>query len=215
MIELKTKNDHTQKLGIYAESVKATRKDIDLAVEIAEYMDAQAEEWGQKFDRKAWAIAHAQVTDSPEPKRIFVVHPELNEPEAKDTKAFFISRFIFNAELLEAPTHITKTRYVRKTVLNEKTGKREIQKDVPEEVRTSNVIPMKEGCMSFPLRKPKNVDRVYRVKVRYWYPMTWLGFKFLWRKTEWVEGLKAQIFAHECEHFEGNNIYYRNDDKDD
>lgn len=209
MIELQTKNDHTQKLGIYAESVKATRKHIPLAEEMVSYMDAQEQEWATKFDRKAWAIAHAQVTDSPEPVRIFTVHPDLiNAKKTSDLKQFFPSRMIFNAELLEAPTHLTKTRYVRKTVLNEKTGKREIQKDVPEEVRTSNIIPMKEGCMSFLFRKPKNVDRVYRVKVRYWYPVEFLGFKFLWRKTEWVEGLKAQILQHEIMHAEGKNIYY-------
>ena len=58
--------------------------------------------------------------------------------------------------------------------------------------------------MSFPNRKPKNVEVYYRIKVRYQIP-AWYGLK---TKTEWVEGLKAHIFQHEINHAHGKNIYY-------
>jgi len=213
MLELKTK--HTERVGgIYTESVPAGRKDIALAEEMVQYVDDQAENWAKDYGLKGWAIAHAQLTDSMEPKRIFVVHKDLVEADQDPKNARFPSRMIFNPVLLEADTHVERIKMVRKTVVDEKTGKRERPKEVPEKQYTSNIIAMKEGCMSFPQRKPKNVDRIFQVKVRYWYPVEFLGFKFLWRKTEVVEGLKAQIFQHEIQHFEGENIYYKKENED-
>lgn len=207
-MELHLKHDPTQKLGIYARAVKAGRKDIPTAIAMAEYMDANQEEWATKFDRKAWAIAHGQLENVEKPLCIFVVHPELVEvTDANPVNVRFPSRFIFNPELLEAPTEIVSYKPVRKTMPNPTTGRREI-KMVDVEHKTPNTFHAHEGCMSFPLRKPKNVTRVFRVKVRYWYPVTWFGIQFLWRKTEYVEGLKAKIFQHEIQHFEGGNIYY-------
>jgi len=211
MIELELITDHHDRVGgIYSKSVPASWKDIDLAVSMVNYCDAHEELWAQKYDRKCWAMAHAQLTDSYNPKRIFVVHKDLVDPEANPKNVRFPSRMIFNPVLLEAPTDIETVKMVNKTVYDEKTGKRSRPQEVPEKQYTSNVIPMEEGCMSFPQRKPKKVDRVFRVKVRYWYPVEFLGFKFLWRKTEEVEGLKAQIFQHEIQHFEGENIYHKN-----
>lgn len=211
MLELKTK--HTERQGgIYAPSVPATRKDIELAEEMVQYVDDQAEQWANEYGLKGWAIAHAQLTDDMHPKRIFVVHKDLIGDELDQKNAGFPSRMVFNPVLLEANTHLETVKMVRKTVVNEKTGKRERPQEVPEVQKTSNVIPMQEGCMSFPLRKPKKIDRIFQVKVRYWYPVEFLGFKFLWRKTEVVEGLKAQIFQHEIQHFEAENIYHKKED---
>ena len=212
-LELQIKNDHTKKQGIYAVSRKATRKDIPLGFEMAEHIDAAEQEWADKYGMKAWAIAHAQLTTSTEPVCIFVVHPSLTEPDENGKplnplNAGFPARAIFNPQIISAEKELVTYKPVRKTVFNEKTGKREIHDNVKEEVRTPNIFEPKEGCMSFPHRKPKKVQRVYRMTVRYWYPRKIFGFWVLWRRTERVEGLKSQIFSHEIEHMEGANIYY-------
>ncbi len=207
-MKLNLDHNHEEKCGIYAVSRKATRADIPVALEMARIMDESADEWAKKYDRKAWAIAHAQLTDSPEPLCIFVVHPSLVGKGLNPENAGFPSRYIFNAQILEAEKELVTYKNVRKTVFNGQTGKREIRADVAEKHSTPNIFEPKEGCMSFPLRKPKKVQRVYRITVRYWYPRKILGFWVLWRRTERVEGLKSQIFQHEISHFEAENIYY-------
>lgn len=209
-MELILNPDHTKKQGIYAVSARARRSDIPLALQMVEIMDNSEEEWAKKFDRKAWALAQAQLCESTRPLRIFVVHKSLVDKDLNPLNAGFPSRTIFNAEILEAETELVTYKNVRKTVFNEKTGKREIHAAVPEKHTTPNIFEPKEGCMSFPLRKPKKVQRVYRITVRYWYPRKILGFWVLWRRTERVEGLKSQIFQHEIQHFEGENIFYKN-----
>lgn len=206
-LDLKVRPDHTKECGIYAKAVKAARKDIALAEDMVRYVDENDQAWQDKYGLKAWAIAHGQLTDSPEPKRIFVVHAELMDERLEYKNARFYNRIVVNPVLIEADTQIEREREVRKTVADED-GKRSRPKLVKEKVMVSNVIPMQEGCMSFPDRKPKKIDRIFRVKVRYQYPVSFLGFKFLWWKTEVVEGLKAQIFQHEISHFEGENIFY-------
>jgi peptide deformylase len=95
---------------------------------------------------------------------------------------------------------------VKKTVMGED-GRRRIQL-VDEELTTPNVFEPAEGCMSFPRRTPRGTQRIWRIKVRYSYPTTTLGITRLKTAEEWCEGLKAQIFQHEIEHFEGKNIYF-------
>lgn len=208
-LELKTNLDHTKKEGIYAVSRKATRKDMALAREIAETMDSSAEEWAKRYNMKAWAIAHAQLTDSPEPVRIFVVHPSLVDKKLNVQNARFFDRAVFNPVIIEAEKEIVTYKPVRKTVFNEKTGRREIHDNVPEKCTTPNIFEPEEGCMSFTHRKPRKTQRVFRITVRYWYPRKILGFWVLWRRTERIEGLKSQIFQHEIQHFEGSNIFHK------
>jgi hypothetical protein len=210
-MKLETENHHDEKVGIYAVSRKATRKHIGIANEMVEYVDTAEKEWADKYGMKAWAIAHAQLTKSAEPLCIFVVHPSLVEAGLNPLNAGFPSRTIFNAQILSAEKELITYKNVRKTVFNEKTGKREIHDRVPEKCTTPNIFEPKEGCMSFVHRKPKKVQRVYRITVRYWYPRKILGVWILWRRTEKVEGLKSQIFQHEIQHFEGSNIYFSNE----
>lgn len=209
-MKLETENHHEEKVGIYAVSRKAGRNHIKTALEMVEVVDASEQEWADKYDMKAWAIAHPQLTKSAEPLCIFVVHPSLVEEGLNPLNAGFPSRMIFNAQILSAEKELVTYKNVRKTVFNEKTGKREIHAAFPEKHTTPNIFEPKEGCMSFVHRKPKRVQRVYRITVRYWYPRKILGFWVLWRKTERVEGLKSQIFQHEIQHFEGSNIYFKN-----
>lgn len=208
-MKLELELDREKKEGIYSRSKPATRNHISLAREMVEVCDASEKEWADKYSMKAWAIAHAQLTTSTEPVCIFVVHPSLVGKDLNPLNAGFPSRMIFNAQILEAEKELVTYKNVRKTVFNEKTGKREIHAAFPEKCTTPNIFEPQEGCMSFVHRKPRKVTRVYRIKVRYWYPVTILGFSFLWRRTEVVEGLKSQIFQHEIQHFEGTNIFHK------
>jgi len=198
--------DHKKKSGIYAKAKKASRKHIAEALEMVEVMDASEVEWAKLYDMKAWAIAHGQFNDVEEPLRIFVVHPLLVAEKESPINARFPARAVFNPVILEAPKEITTEKMVRKTVM-QPNGRREI-KDVADKHHAPNVHTVKEGCMSFPKRKPKNVTRVFRIKVQYQYPVKILGVWVLRTKTETVEGLKAQVFQHEIQHFEAENIFY-------
>jgi len=198
--------DHTKKQGIYAVSARAKRSDIPLAARMVAYCDQSEEEWAAKYDIKAWAMAQAQLCESTRPLRIFVVHPSLLEGNPKNAK--FPARAIFNPVILEAEKELITYKNVRKTVTNAKTGRREIHDRVPERCASPNIFEPEEGCMSFTHRKPKKVQRVFRMTVRYWYPRRILGFWVLWRVTEQIEGLKSQIFQHEIQHMEGENIFH-------
>lgn len=202
--------DHTKKQGIYALSRKAKRSDMPLAKQMVRLMDEYELEWAKRLDRKAWALAHAQLTESTEPVRIFTVHKSLVEDGLNPVNAGFPARAVFNPVILEAEKELVTYKPIRKTVVDGKTGKRKIVENFPERHTTPNIFEPKEGCMSFCHRKPRKTQRVYRIKVRYWYPRRILGFWVLWRRTEKVEGLKSQIFQHEIQHFEGENIFHKN-----
>lgn len=83
------------------------------------------------------------------------------------------------------------------------------EREVQEYADFDNVHRMYEACMSFPYRKEKQVDRFRRITVTYQYPKTsLLGKVTLEEVTEVVEGLKSQMFQHECEHAQGKNIIH-------
>ena len=67
------------------------------------------------------------------------------------------------------------------------------------------LTPMLEACMLVPFRRPKKVKRYFKIKVKY--QIVEKGK--LKTKTEEVEGLKSQIFQHQCDHNEGKNIYFK------
>lgn len=191
--------------GIYALAVPAKRKDIKVGLEMARYMDEHEEQWGEDYGMKAWAIAHAQLHNVEKPLAMFAVHPSLVDKRLQDKNARFPHRLILNPEILEAPEKLIRVKQYEKPVRRD--GKRVIElHDQKHEV--VNIHEPKEGCMSFPGRKPRCVKRFFEIKVTYQYPVKILGFWFLRRKTETIEALKAQIFQHECEHMEGKNIYF-------
>ncbi len=62
-----------------------------------------------------------------------------------------------------------------------------------------------EGCLSFPYRKSKKVERYSEVKVEFQI----LGKSLtLETKTGWVKWPASQVFQHEIYHFMGKNIYF-------
>ena len=60
-----------------------------------------------------------------------------------------------------------------------------------------------EACMSFPFRKPKKVERFYKIRVKYYKPSLF----GLVAKIKDLEGLAALIVQHESGHNSGRNIY--------
>lgn len=206
--ELK-KFHHESGQGIYALSKKVSPRDhIQLALDMAAWLTETNGKFSGNFS-SGYAIAHCQIAE--EPIALFVVAPQLvGTKEDKHTQKnyFFPSAAIFNAELLEAPEEIVEkvpNRVLRK---NPDTKQEEMTVELMER-KISNKVPLKEACMSWPNRTEKNVERFFRIKVRYQYLKKVLGVYVPMRRTEWVEGLKAHIFQHELDHFAGKNIYFK------
>lgn len=198
------KSDHTVKRGIYAKAVKAGIADIATAREMVDFIGTMNGNFNGQFAR-AFAIAHSQVADVEDPRALFVVTKELTDHKS-DEKYYFPSQIIMNARVLEAPTVIKKLFPKREHYKDEKGKMR--SRFVKSQRGFSNLMQYPEGCMSFPNRTAKLTGRYFRIKVRYQYPVTFFGLTLLWRRTEWVEGLKAHIFQHEIEHHEAINMYY-------
>lgn len=70
----------------------------------------------------------------------------------------------------------------------------------PEIIEASFQFNHKEGCMSFPNYPIRNTKRFKRVKVRY------LNIKGK-EVEEVADGLRACIFQHEIDHFNGITVY--------
>lgn len=70
----------------------------------------------------------------------------------------------------------------------------------PEIIEKSEEVFNREACMSMPYRKTEKVMRHNKIKVIYYVP-GWFGR--LRKKVETCLGLKAFIFSHEIEHFNG------------
>ena len=75
----------------------------------------------------------------------------------------------------------------------------------PRITKTEEPVYWKEACMSFPYRKPTNVDRFNKVTVKYSVPFLW----FTRPVTRHFIGLPSFICQHEIEHSMGTNIYGR------
>lgn len=133
--------------------------------------------------QSAFAVSHAQVSDKP--WNFFVVASGyVSKPWKKGN--YWPAHAIINPQILEADDKI-------------EIGKLPDGKpDIRQNVRT-----YQEACFSFPFRKPKNVRRYYKIKVRYQIK----GFFGLKTITEEIEGLRAHIFQHEFMHSIGENIY--------
>lgn len=214
-----TRPHHESGLGIYAKSVPVI-KDWDtaegIAKEMIEWMDTTNGNFKGEF-KKAFAMAHAQVVDHDHPYKLFVVDKELVVPASKVPKGkqnhvntFFEAQAIFNCEILEAPDKVTRKVPQRKVTRDPKNKLQATVEMVMEDKQISNVIEVPEGCMSFPHRSERNMKRCYTVKVRYqWVGKNLLGMRKVETFEGWVEGLKAHIIQHECEHFDGKNIHFR------
>ena len=128
----------------------------------------------------AYSLAHCEVCEYP--WAFFVVNSEFIQ------KKIFKYRVFINPRITNIP----------------KTIKFEADKDNKEH---ENNMSIKEACMIFPHRKPKRLDRPYRIEVEYQVPF-FFGF-FLRTVREEFEGLQSQIFQHNLEHIQGKNIFFK------
>lgn len=71
-------------------------------------------------------------------------------------------------------------------------------------IKKSKPCTFPEGCMSFPFRKEKRVDRFAEVLVLYYVPVFNLFLIPKWKK---FKNLEAFICQHEFDHSKGENIY--------
>lgn len=205
--------DKDSGIGIYAKSVPVKPKQhIQLAADLKAWMNETNGSFKGEYP-KAFAIAHCQVANVEEPLKIFVVDSDMvaksDTPKSGKMSlesVFFEDQVIFNAEVLEAPEKVKK-QVPKREIKKDDKGKAEVEITMVEK-ELSNVIEVPEGCMSFPHRKQKNKKRFHTVKVKYQYvKKTMLGNQVK-TITQWVTGLKSHIFQHECEHFEGKNMFY-------
>lgn len=205
--------DKDSGLGIYAKSVAVDPKKYK---KVADEMVAWLNENNGKFKgnfSRAFAVAHCQVANVPDPIKLFVLDTQFVDPDAKPnqkhnlTNCVFEAQAIWNAEILETPSHLTKMMPKRKVSKPEK-GQVEVE-IVHEETKVSNLIVVPEACMSFPARKEKKKERYHTIKVRYQYlSKNLLGMEVVKTFEGEVEGLKAHVLQHECEHFDAKNVYY-------
>ena len=120
---------------------------------------------------------------------------------------FFEAQTIWNAEILESPKKITR-KVPKRTVSEPLNGKVDV--DIQwEDKELDNQITVPEACMSFQHRGSKNIKRFHTIKVRYQYiGKNFLGMEVVKTFEGWVKGMKAHILQHECQHFDGKNMYY-------
>lgn len=138
------------------------------------------------FYNKAFAIAHAQVSETP--MSFFVVSPDVM------VEKMFEDQVIINPKIISSPLY----------VLEQREGGF-MDADYTEQVL--NAIESDEPCMSFPFRKPKRIKRFNKIVVQYQIK-GWFGLKTI--KKE-VSGIASQIFQHEYDHTEGKNIYFESE----
>ena len=204
--------DKDSGLGIYAKSVEVDPKQYrEVADQMIKWFNETNGTFAGEFE-KAYAVAHCQVFNVSEPLKLFVVDEQLVNPKSKDGKqnlenTFFESQAIWNAEILESPEKVTKQVPKRK-IGKPKDGKVDVE-IVMEDKEVDNIIEVPEACMSFPHKSKKNIKRFYRIKARYQYlKKNKLGIISTKTFEGWVSGLKSHIIQHECQHFEGKNMYY-------
>lgn len=208
------KTHHESGRGIHAKSVMVNPKEhVAVAEEMAEWFNATNGHFVGENER-AYAIAHCQVTDSETPLKLIVLDKQLVKPEAEKegkmslTNVYFEAQAIWNAEILEKPRKVTVSVPERQVTKTEKKG--EVKVDViMKEREVENTYSVMEGCMSYPHRRGKRMVRAHRIKVRYQYLAKMLGIMHVKTFEGWVEGLKAHILQHECDHFAGKTMYFK------
>lgn len=153
-------------------------KEIKSKVEaLKEFVDS---EFTEGLFKEAYSFAHCEVSETP--YAFFVINSDFIK------KKFFKHQVIINPRITNIPNKIKF-------------------KADKEEKEHDNNMSIKEACMMFPYRKPKRLDRPYRINVKYQVPF-FFGL-FLRTVREEFEGLQSQIFQHNLEHIRGKNIFFK------
>lgn len=142
---------------------------------MAEMLDAKA---FKGVHSAGYALAHAQVSE--DPLSFFVLDQSIVD------KGVFEDRVIINPKVLNAPIYTEG-------------------ESIPGIPKRPNYLQYDEGCLSFPHRWGKRLNRFNKIKVTYQVKGGLFGLK---RRTKWLEGLESQIFQHEYDHCLGQNIYF-------
>lgn len=137
-------------------------------------------EFTEGLFKEAYSLAHCEVSKTP--YAFFVINSDFMK------KKVFKHQVIINPRITNIPNKI----------------KFEADKDKKEH---DNNMSIQEACMQFPFRKPKKLDRPYRIEVEYQVPF-FFGL-FLRTIREEFEGLQSQIFQHNLEHIRGKNIFFK------
>lgn len=201
---------HDSGKGIYAVSKHATATQArSIGREMAEWL-AKTNGAFPGQHKSAFAISHSQICGDENPLKMFVVVPEMvggkRTGKINRVNYYFPSAVIYNFRILKSPEKITIPFPVRiRKPGPSNGGKVEIEQRT-ERRSVDNKAWLEEACMSFPDHNSRKMERYFRIKVRYWY-LRWGWMP--WRRTEWVEGLKAHIFQHENDHANAYPMYHR------
>lgn len=145
--------------------------------------------------RQCYAIHHSQV--HPHPFNFFVVHPRYTLGDDR----LFDSTVIINPKIIENVDYV-KPSWDEVNDLKWSAEEREMRfknySVMPASISTQRE---EEGCMSFPFRATKKVERFVAVNVTYQDE----EMKLITKK---LEGPAAHIFQHEYDHSRGLNIYF-------
>ncbi len=166
---------------------------------VKKYREIETEAWAlKKFiieadkKRQCYAIHHAQVHTHP--YNFFVVHPRY----CLGDERFFNDMVIINPKIIENVPYTRPPFDAKLLKLPDTPEQREIYERMPAQFVSQWQL---EGCMSFPHRKPKKVERFVAVKVSYQNEK----FELI---TTVLEGPAGHIFQHETDHGQGKNIYF-------
>lgn len=166
---------------IVSKKVKRFRDIEDQANQMIELLEVGKFEG---YYPKGYALAHCQVSN--DPWAFFVVLQDLVD------KGDFEHPVIINPRVIQAPIY----KEIKET---------DKQIGLPREFQEPNAAKCTEGCLSFPTRRAKTLNRFDRIQVTYQIPGGLFGLK---RVTKWLTGLPSQIFQHEFDHTQGQNIFF-------
>lgn len=141
-------------------------------------------------DRSCYAIHHSQVSEKP--FDFFVVHPRYVVGE----HPIFKDRVIINPKILN-PVMTERPPFLQ-LFAEDNEANREIYHSMPAAVMSHRID---EGCMSFPHKRSKKVERYIQINAEY-------QNEKMEKINVFLVDVAAQIFQHEIQHGQGKNIYY-------
>lgn len=149
---------------------------------------------------------------------MFVVDKEMvgraksDENGKRDRENFFFPKqLIFNAEILEMQPAILHTKYKKFLKPEDEQKWYSKYENKPRKVAQENLYEVKDGCMSFPSEKEKQVTRANIIKVKYQtFGLTGLGLRTY---EEWISGMKSHIFQHEIDHQKSIDIHMKKNER--
>ena len=161
---------------IKSKKVKSYNEIKSIVNEMKVFVDS---EFTEGLFKTAYSLAHCEV--STDPYAFFIINSDFIK------KKVFKHQIMINPEIVNVPEKI----------------KFKADKDEKENDNNMEIL---EACMQFPFRKPKRLNRPYRIKVKYQVPFMFGTLLTIWKE---FEGLQSQIFQHNLEHIQSKNIFFK------